>query len=181
MARYYIGVIGSGENVPLEVISIATEVGRLIAQAGAVLVCGGRGGVMEAACRGAKEAGGTTVGILPGFTREEANAWVDIALPTGLGFALRNFITVRSSDALIALHGEVGTLSEIVMAYQHGKPIVALESTGGWAERLRRTALDGGDYLDSRRLVRFQYVTTPSEAVRLALRLIGTVVPPSKI
>lgn len=181
MTQPLIGVIGSGDHVPTEVLAAAEETGRQIALAGYGLVCGGRGGVMEAACRGAKQAGGFTLGILPGLDRAEANAYVDVALPTGLGFALRNFITVRASAAVIALHGEVGTLAEIVLAYQHGKPVVALSETGGWASRLRATALEDGAYLDGRRLVEIRYAAEPVEAVRLAVSLIGTVPPPSKI
>src|SRR5690606_13689961 len=101
--------------------------------------------------------------------------------PTGLGFALRNFLTVRASDALIALQGEVGTVSEIVLAYQHGKPVVALATTGGWASRLRDTALEDGAYLDGRHLVELRYAAEPAEAVKLAIALIGTVPPPGKI
>lgn len=181
MDKRYIGVIGSGDNVTQEVIYIAERVGELIALKGGILVCGGRGGVMEAACHGAKRAGGTTVGILPGHTREGVNPYVDVSIPTGLGFALRNFITVRCSDAIIMLHGEVGTLSEAVLSYQHGKPLIALASTGGWAQRLQTTALEDGAYLDERRLMHITYAQTPSDAVDVAFSLIGSVPTPSKI
>jgi uncharacterized protein (TIGR00725 family) len=106
---------------------MAEEVGSLLARAGAVLVSGGLGGVMEAACRGARSAGGTTVGILPGYERSEANAWVDVAIPTGLGEA-RNALVVRAADVLIAIRGEYGTLSEIALALKTGKPVVGLET-----------------------------------------------------
>jgi hypothetical protein len=181
MTGPYIGVIGSGDQISKEVAEVAETVGVLIAKRGAILVCGGRGGVMEAACRGAKQAGGLTVGILPGLTREGTNAYVDVAVPTGLGFALRNFITVRCADAIIMLHGEVGTLSEAVLSYQHGKPLVALKPTGGWAERLQTTALNEGAYLDERRLMEIKYAETPEEAVNFAFESIGTVPTPSKI
>jgi uncharacterized protein (TIGR00725 family) len=102
-------------------------VGRGLAERGAVLVCGGRGGGMEAACRGAKSAGGTTVGILPGSDRAEANAFVDVAIPTGLGEA-RNALVVRAADALIAVGGGWGTLSEIALAMRAGKRVVGLAS-----------------------------------------------------
>jgi uncharacterized protein (TIGR00725 family) len=177
----YIGVIGSGDHVPEDVLNAAHEVGQLIAKAGAYLVCGGRGGVMQAACQGAKAAGGTTIGILPGLSRSDANPFVDIVIPTGLGFAMRNFITIRTSDAVIMLHGEVGTLSEAVLAYQHGKPLIALSMTGGWANRLQQTALDGGAYLDERHLMHITYAPSPSEAVKQALQLVGTVPAPPKI
>lgn len=181
MAKPYIGVIGSGDKVTPQVLELAEVVGELIAKTGGILVCGGRMGVMEAACRGAKRGGGMTVGILPGNTREGSNEYLDVAIPTGLGFALRNFITVRSSDAIIMLHGEVGTLSEAVLAYQHGKPLVALASTGGWAHRLQTVALEDGSYLDERRLMKITYAQTPEEAVKAAFAMVGTVPVPAKI
>jgi uncharacterized protein (TIGR00725 family) len=181
MNSKYIGVIGSGDNVPEDVLKAAYEVGRLVAEAGAYLVCGGRGGVMQSACQGAKSVGGTTIGILQGLSRSDANPFVDIVIPTGLGFALRNFITIRASDAVIMLHGEVGTLSEAVLSYHHGKPLVALSTSGGWASRLQKTALEDGAYLDDRHLMRITYASTPTEAVEQALKLIGTVPSPPKV
>jgi uncharacterized protein (TIGR00725 family) len=102
-------------------------VGRGLAARGAVVVCGGLGGVMEAACRGAKEAGGQTVGILPCTDRAAANPFVDTAVPTGLGEA-RNALVVRAADALIAVGGGYGTLSEIALALKAGKRVVGLDS-----------------------------------------------------
>ena len=121
-----ISVIGAGycDN---EIYSIAEEVGRLIAQKGATLVTGGLEGVMEAASKGAKEAGGITVGILPGFSKEEANKYIDIPITTGLSHA-RNVIIARSADALIAVSGEYGTLSEIAIALKLGKPVVGIRT-----------------------------------------------------
>ena len=126
VGRVHVAVIGAGSADALNA-SVAEEVGRLLASRGAIVVCGGLGGVMEAACRGAKSAGGTTVGILPGFDRDEANAWVDVAIPTGLGEA-RNALVVRAADVLIAVGGEYGTLSEIALALKTGKPVVGLET-----------------------------------------------------
>jgi uncharacterized protein (TIGR00725 family) len=122
----YLGVIGSA-FCDSTVAALAREVGREIARQGAVLVCGGRGGVMEAACQGAKDEGGTTVGILPGEDRSEANPYVDVAIVTGLGEA-RNAIIVRSADAVIAVSGGHGTLSEIGLALKMGKPVVGLST-----------------------------------------------------
>jgi uncharacterized protein (TIGR00725 family) len=102
-------------------------VGRQLAARGAVVVCGGLGGVMEAACRGAKEAGGVTVGILPGMDRAAANAFVDVAIPSGLGEA-RNAMVVRAADALVAVGGGYGTLSEIALALKAGKRVVGLDT-----------------------------------------------------
>jgi uncharacterized protein (TIGR00725 family) len=109
-------------------VSAAESVGRGLAARGAVVVCGGLGGAMEAACRGAKEAGGTTVGLLPGRDRDDANPYVDIAVPTGLGEA-RNALVVRTADALIAIGRGYGTLSEIALALRTGKRVVGL---GTW-------------------------------------------------
>ena len=103
--------------------------GRELARAGAVLVCGGLGGAMEAACRGAKAEGGTTLGILPGADRAAANPYVDVAVATGLGEA-RNALVVRAADAVIAVAGGYGTLSEIALALRAGKPVVGLRDLG---------------------------------------------------
>jgi len=107
---------------------VAEAVGRMLAERGAVVVCGGLGGTMEAACRGAKDGGGTTLGILPGFDRADANPYVDVAVATGLGEA-RNALVARAADALIAVGGEWGTLSEIALALRAGKRVVGL---GTW-------------------------------------------------
>ena len=122
----WVAVVGPG-TASGEQADAAEAVGAGLARAGAVLVCGGRGGAMEAACRGAREAGGTTVGILPGLDRREANPYVDVAIPTGLG-ELRNGLVVRAADAVIAVAGEYGTLSEIGFALKTGKPVVGLET-----------------------------------------------------
>lgn len=123
----FLAVIGPA-SCGAEVSALAEEVGREIARRGAVLICGGRGGVMEAACRGAKAEGGTTVGILPGTDRREANPFVDIPIVTGLGEA-RNAVVVRSADAVIAVRGGYGTLSEIGFSLKMGRPVVGL---GTW-------------------------------------------------
>jgi len=124
--KIQIGVIG-GRDVSSEVLMLAEEVGREIAHRGAVLVCGGLGGVMEAACRGAKKVGGTTVGILPVLSADEANPYVDIPIPTGMGVA-RNAIIINSCDGVIAVGGSYGTLSEMAFALQKGIPLVSLKS-----------------------------------------------------
>ncbi|HEY7454300.1 MAG TPA: TIGR00725 family protein [Thermoleophilaceae bacterium] len=117
-------VVGPGEGGDL---AAAEEVGRLLGQRGATLVCGGLGGVMEAACRGAKETGGSTVGILPGDHRAAANEFVDVAIATGLGEG-RNLLVVRSAEAVIAIGGAYGTLSEIALALRAGKRVVGLDT-----------------------------------------------------
>jgi hypothetical protein len=151
--QIFVAVIGSA-SADAEIAALAEEVGREIARRGAILVCGGRGGVMEAACRGAKAAGGTTVGILPGTDHREANAYVDIPIATGMGEA-RNVIVVRSADAVIAVSGGYGTLSEIGLALKMGRPVVGLST---WALGREGT-------LDSAILE----AEAPEQAVELAL------------
>ncbi|GAG43986.1 unnamed protein product, partial [marine sediment metagenome] len=126
MKHVLIGVIGSS-RADGEAIALAKEVGKGIARGGGILLCGGLGGVMEAAAQGAKEEGGITVGVLPGTCRDEANDYIDIPIVTGMGFA-RNIIIVRSSHAVIAVKGESGTLSEIAYALQLSVPIVGLKT-----------------------------------------------------
>lgn len=148
-----IAVIGAGTCTPAEAAA-AEVVGRLLAEAGAVLVCGGRGGVMAAACRGAKAAGGLTIGILPGVDARQANPWVDVPIVTGLGEA-RNTIVVRTAEAVIAVGGAYGTLSEIAFALKWGKRVVGLST---W-ELARAGQPD-------RTIIRAE---TPEEAVAIAL------------
>ena len=121
-----IAVIGAGE-CDAQTAAWAEEVGRLLAQSGVTVVCGGLGGVMEAACRGAKSAGGLTIGILPGASSKDANPWVDIPIPTGLS-ETRNLIVVRSAAAVIAVGGEFGTLSEIAFALKLGILVIGLNT-----------------------------------------------------
>jgi uncharacterized protein (TIGR00725 family) len=134
-----IGVIGGGTCSP-EIYEIAQEVGREIARNGFSLVCGGLSGVMEAACRGAREARGTTLGILPTANKADANPYCDLVIPTGLGHA-RNVLVVHASDALVAVDGEAGTLSEIAIALKVGKPIVGIKT---WNLEGRVPLAEGG-------------------------------------
>jgi len=124
---FRIGVIGGSRPGP-EFLKLAYDVGHLIAQAGAVLVCGGLAGVMEAASRGAKEAGGLTIGILPGNRTSDANPYVDVPIATGLGYT-RNSLVAMNADVLIAVDGEYGTLSEIAYGRIYGKDVIGL---GSW-------------------------------------------------
>lgn len=111
----------------------AEAAGRVIAQAGATLVCGGLGGVMEAACRGAAQAGGVTVGLLPGAAPSAANRWVTVPLATGIG-ELRNGLIVRVAQAVVAIHGGWGTMSEVTLARTMGRPVVAIGDWGPMPE-----------------------------------------------
>jgi uncharacterized protein (TIGR00725 family) len=125
----YVAVVGAGgPDVDPALLAAAEAVGAALAGRGAVVVCGGLGGVMEAACRGAHAAGGVTLGILPGSDRAAANAWVSVAVATGLG-ELRNGLVVRGADAVVAIGGAYGTLSEIALALQAGTRVVGL---GSW-------------------------------------------------
>ena len=144
MARVQVAVIGSGA----ELEGRAQEVGRLLASRGCTVVTGGLGEVMAAAARGAKSAGGTTIGVLPGQSRDDANPWIDHAVVTGVGHA-RNLAVVASGDAVIAVGGKWGTLAEIGFARVLGRPVVVLEP--GWD-------LDG-----------VPRASSPEEAVDLAL------------
>ena len=122
----YVAIVGSGEPSG-ELYARAREVGRLVAERGGTVVCGGHSGVMEAAARGAKEAGGTAIGILPDEDRSEANEHLTYSVATGTGHA-RNLAVVCSGDVVIAVGGEYGTLSEIGLALKVGRPVVALDS-----------------------------------------------------
>jgi uncharacterized protein (TIGR00725 family) len=123
----YVAVIGGGEATP-EVAALALEVGRELAWQGAIVVCGGLGGVMEAAARGVQESGGVSIGILPGPDRGFANPYLTYTIPTNLGHA-RNMLIVHSADAVIAIDGSYGTISEAAIALKLGKPVVALQNT----------------------------------------------------
>ena len=145
-AKKIIAVIG-GKECDKSLYQQAMEVGKLIANNGAILVCGGRTGIMEAACRGAAEAGGITVGILPGDDIRDANEWVTVPIATGIGLA-RNAVIIQSASAAIAIGGNYGTLSEIAYCKQFGVPVYGIQS---W---------------DIKGL---PSVESPEEAVRLAL------------
>ena len=150
-----VAVVGDGQ-CDAATAAEAEAVGRALAEAGATVVCGGLGGVMEAVCRGAKSAGGATVGILPGLDRRAANPYVDIPIVTGMDQA-RNLIVARTGQAVIAVRGGYGTLSEIAHALKAGIPVVGL---GTW--KLSRP----GDSSDA-----IHRADTPAEAARLAVAL----------
>jgi len=151
----YVSVIGAGD-ADADAVAAAEAVGRELAVAGAILVCGGRGGVMEAAARGAAEAGGVAVGLLPDADRSQANRYLSVSVPTGMG-ELRNGLVARAGDAVIAIGGEFGTLSEIGFALKLGRPVVGL---GTW--ELAR----GGQGVDA-----IEVADGPRDAVARALTL----------
>jgi len=144
-----IAVVGAGK-CSKKLRDMASEVGRYVAEHGGVIVCGGMGGIMEGAARGAKEAGGLTIGILPTDSRDDANEYIDIVIPTGFGEA-RNIMVVRSADAVVAFPGKYGTLSEMAFALHARKPVVAVNA---WrlGEEIHQTQ-------------------TPIEAAELAMKL----------
>jgi uncharacterized protein (TIGR00725 family) len=126
MRRLLVAVIGAARCSPSEAAA-AEVVGSVLAQGGATVICGGRGGVMEAACRGARSAGGLTLGILPGSDPSAANPYVDVAIATGFGEA-RNAIVARTAQAVVAIGGQYGTLSEIAFALKHGLPVIGIDT-----------------------------------------------------
>jgi uncharacterized protein (TIGR00725 family) len=142
----YIAVVGASQATQQDMVD-AEAVGRLLGAARAVVVCGGRGGVMAAASRGAASAGGVVVGMLPGDDRSDANEWVSVAIPTGLG-ELRNGLIVRSVDAMVAVGGSYGTLSEVALGLQAGLKVFGLHT---WE------------------IAGIEAAATPEEAVQLAL------------
>ncbi len=146
-----VGVIGAG-NPSAQGLAWARELGRLLAAGGATLVCGGLGGVMEAACQGAREGGGETIGLLPGPDAVAGNPYLSIVLPTNLGHA-RNILIAHGAEVLVAVEGEYGTLSEIAIALKLGKPVVSL---GSWPQ-----------------VPGLQAATTPAEAAARALTLLA--------
>jgi uncharacterized protein (TIGR00725 family) len=158
----------ASDPVPPQAIAAAEEVGRLLAEWGAVVVCGGLSGVMEAVSRGAKSANGLVVGILPGFEKRDANPYVDIAITTGMGW-MRNTLTVRAADAVIMISGGIGTLNELTVAYEL-KPTVILEGSGGWSSRIREIAY-GGKHLDEAKIAELHFAQTPQQAVEMAFAL----------
>ncbi len=150
-----VGVIG-GSRVDKETAEMAYEVGRLLAEREALVVCGGMGGVMEAVCQGVADAEGVSVGILPTDDTTEANYYVSVPIATGMG-AARNFIIARTAEVLIAIGGAYGTLSEIALGLNLGKPVIALNT---WE-------LDKAGFVDPDLFIR---VRTPEEAVGKAFR-----------
>lgn len=171
--RSVVGVIGSSE-ARSEAARQARDMGAAICRAGAHLVCGGLGGVMEQACQGFAEQRhelggrdcGVTIGILPGMYRTEANPYVDVIVPTNMGI-MRNVLIVQTSDVLIAMAGGSGTLSEMAAGWQQGKTLIALSGTGGWSAEL------AGKHIDGRRPDAIIDAPDVQEAERRLLKLIG--------
>lgn len=161
-----------GANSPPErLLPIAEAIGAGLVNAGLRVATGGLGGVMTAVSRGARGANGwfegSVIGVLPGLVASEANPYVEIVVPTGMNYA-RNVVLTAMADVVIAIGGGAGTLSELALAWQHGKAIVAVDLDEGWSSRL------AGEKLDQRRDDRIHRATSADETVRLAVSLVGT-------
>jgi uncharacterized protein (TIGR00725 family) len=170
--KLQIGVIGSAGKddyknngaADEKMIMAAEEIGKLLAEAGAIVVTGGKDGIMEAAAKGSKLAGGITVGVIKGKDRFHSNNYTDIEIISGMiadGFD--ELTLVLMCDSLIVIGGGAGTLQEITVAYRNNKPIIALDYLEGWGEKL------AGKYLDERKKIFIQSAKTPAEAVKLVL------------
>jgi uncharacterized protein (TIGR00725 family) len=155
-----IGVIGSRQTSDKNV-KLAEELGREIAKSGAVLICGGRGGIMRAAAKGCKQAKGLSIGILPVLDKKDCDCeYLDVIMPTSLGYG-RNIFIASASDVLIAIDGSYGTMSEVAFALNYGRPVVVMKGTGGTSDYLV-----GGPFEVS-------VAKSAKEAVALALKLAG--------
>ncbi len=161
-------VIGNNDNgCAPESEKLAYDVGSQIAKSNSVLITGGLGGVMRAACHGAQDSGGITVGIIPQDNPSHANEFCDIVIPSGMGLT-RDFLNALSADGVIVIGGGSGTLSEICAAYMYKKPIVALKNSGGTASKYF------DKYLDHRKNVKIVGVDTPQQAIKYILEQINT-------
>ncbi len=156
-----IGVIGSGKAINKEIYKLAYDLGKEIAKTGALLICGGLWGVMEAVSKGVKDGGGLTIGILPSMNKGDANPYIDIAIPTGLGH-IRNTLVVASSDVIISISGSVGTLSEIAFSTVLEKPIIVITASGGVSAEISK--------LNTVKDLIFT-VSSPKEAIEKAIEI----------
>lgn len=173
MRKLQIGVIGSagreeypGEKPNKKIFKQAHDLGKLIGELNAVLVCGGKGGIMLETCRGAKKNGGITVGVISGNTRGKSNKYVDVEVVSGLINSSEEALIVSMSDGVIAIGGGSGTLQELSLAYRNKKPVICIKGAGGWSEKLADT------FLDERMLIKFGSAVTASEALDNLLKLI---------
>ncbi len=166
-----VGVIGYSGPIDLppvlELKELCLELGRSLAKAGHVVFNGGRDGVMELVSRGAREAGGVVVGILP--EGEAGNPYLSVSVDTGLDFRMRSFILLRNVDVVVSIGGEIGTAIEILGAYAMGRPVILLRGTGGWTDRIVQVLIDGR-YLDNRRIVEVFQAWSIGEVLKLIER-----------
>ncbi len=166
--RFVLAAVGNAGALPPVIEAVCLELGQRAVEAGFRVVTGGLGGVMEAVSRGARSARtwreGDVMGVLPGYDRSAANPYVDIVVPTGMQIG-RNVVVVAMADVVVAIGGGAGTLSELAIAWQLGKPIVTLAESGGWSSRL------AGESLDARRSEAVFGAASAEEAVTFALEL----------
>ena len=165
--RAQISIVGFNEDSCTKAArDAAYQVGRAVARAGGTVICGGLGGVMEAACKGARDAGGHSVGIIPSADSAQANRYYDDVVATGLGNS-RNFLVAYSGDAMVVVGGGAGTLIEVAAAYQADKPVVTVRGTGGVADEW------GGRYIDHRRTGMILEGSSPEDAVKKVMRVLS--------
>jgi len=164
MRERQVAIIGDSEAGEAAMV-FAEKLGRLIGERGWAIISGGRGGVMEAASRGCREAGGLVLGILPSSDDSMGNDYCHFLLPTGMGWT-RNSLTALAGDAVVAIGGRAGTLTEIAYAWSYDKPVIAVTGLGGWSERL------AGEAIDDRRKDRLRPAATPEEAVEELARVL---------
>lgn len=163
MRKTQISVIGYNEDRCTPIAKkIAYDVGKEIGLSQSILVCGGLGGVMESACKGAKDVGGVTVGIIPQDDFFFANKFCDIVIPTGIGFS-RDFIVATSCDGIIVVGGGVGTLTELTVGYMLKKKMIAITGSGGIAEKY------AGKFLDERKRIKIYKTSSPKKAVNIII------------
>lgn len=170
--KLQIGVIGSAgsEEYPVEggatkkLINKARKIGFLLAEKDVFVVTGGKGGIMEAAAKGTKEGGGITIGVVKDGKRFVSNDFTDVEVVTGMSTGGSEFIQALMCDALVVMGGGAGTLEEIAIAYRNNKPIVVLDNTEGWSEKI------AGRYLDQRKQIKIAVAKTPKEAVEKAIQ-----------
>lgn len=171
--KLQIAIIGSAgiEEYPYrkpdkKIYKMAYELGSLVAKSGSILICGGKGGIMKEACRGAKENGGITVGIISGNKRGESNRFVDVEIVSGFTNYAEDGIIISMSDGIIAIGGGAGTLQEITLGYRNKKPTVLMKNVNGWSSKLKDV------YLDERKNIKLYTATRSNEAVRLLFQLL---------
>lgn len=172
MNKLQIGVIGSAgpeeyqlKKPDMRAYKLAEEVGYLIGLNNIILVCGGKGGIMESVCRGCKRAGGITVGVVSGNVRRTCNKYVDVDIVSGMINCAEENLIISMSDVLIILGGGSGTLQEISIAYRNNKPMIVIDGLDGWGAKL------SNQYLDYRKKIKIIPVKRPKDAVKLAIKL----------
>jgi len=171
--KLQIGIIGSagkeeysGKRPNDEIYKIAYKLGLLVAKTGAILITGGKTGIMEQAAKGAKKEGGCVIGVVKGAKRKTANKYTDVEVVSGMEGGGEASILILSCDGIIGVGGGAGTLQELTYAYRNGKPVVLINSQLGWSRNL------AGKYLDDREITKFQTASSPEKAVKMLFELI---------